>query len=363
MIHDLGNSRRARSLARRFSVSSLAISALLIASCDDGAVSPLKDSGTTPVTAGDGGTVSITTDRVNHCPMVSVAVSPPTAHVGDSLALSVVASDADPTDKLTYSWTAGAGAFADANAAKTVYTCGSVGGSQVLSLTVSDGACSVVRKVEVYCYATDGGAADVAPPSDGNSSSGGSGGQGEGGSGGRVGGSGGSGAGTGGGAGGRTGTGGVAGQTGGAPGTGGAGTGGASAMCSEDPISDEGDACNTCTVDNCVPETDGCDHLDSDAKIQACRNLYCCIRANHCAVAGDPIRCWCGTAQYSDCVSVAATDARGANGPCLREFEAASPTKKPADIKQYLVDPNYGLGSAVNLSQCRGNFCEAECKL
>lgn len=83
-----------------------------------------------------------------------------------------------------------------------------------------------------------------------------------------------------------------------------------------------------------------------------------CPRVNRCTVSGDcQIRCWCGTASQVDCV----TTLRAANGPCLREIEEAAESKLPSDIKQRFVDPEFAIGGAVNLMNCRGSFCSAEC--
>ena len=46
-----------------------------------------------------------------------------------------------------------------------------------------------------------------------------------------------------------------------------------------------------------------------------------------------------------------------ANGPCLKEFQAAAESNDPATINLRIVDPNYALGRAVNLASCRGSFC------
>ena len=134
-------------------------------------------------------------------------------------------------------------------------------------------------------------------------------------------------------------------------------------QCSGDPTTDEGDACNKCTMENCIPSTDGCDvqRLRTDANLQACRNLYCCIRANQCITApdNDPQRCWCGTAADDPCH----VGTMPANGPCAKEYAAAAETTDPALIFQRFVDPHYAVGSADNLSICRATFCSDVCKI
>ena len=155
--------------------------------------------------------------------------------------------------------------------------------------------------------------------------------------------------------------------TGGVPATGGAqATVGASpAICSDDPTTDQGPACNDCTFNvdptkmNCVPARDGCslELLGSDAKRQKCLKLYCCFRVSRCTLSGDTVKCWCGTASLMDCQ----TSIGAANGPCLHEIEDAAESTSPALIKQRLVDPEFAVSGAVNLISCRGSFCAAEC--
>lgn len=131
------------------------------------------------------------------------------------------------------------------------------------------------------------------------------------------------------------------------------------------PTHCSGSACDFCSFDpdagNCIPATDGCDQIDGAADRKLCEDVYACFTnpANHCVTEGDPLRCWCGT-NPTTCV----TDNSGAtqaNGPCLALVFAAAKSTDAATVKQRLVDPDYPLGRAVNLTSCRGVFCSAEC--
>ncbi len=75
-----------------------------------------------------------------NCPDVqSWAVTPVQAAAPDgTIGASVVATDPDTTQTLSYSWVATAGTFGDPSAASTTYTCSTVG-SQTLTLTVRNG--------------------------------------------------------------------------------------------------------------------------------------------------------------------------------------------------------------------------------
>ncbi|HXJ20568.1 MAG TPA: hypothetical protein VMT03_10070 [Polyangia bacterium] len=95
------------------------------ASVPDGGLGSLVVTGT--VVAGDS------------CPTLTAwMLSPQTAAAnGGQIDVSVVAADADSGDTLSYSWSAGAGTFADSTAAATTYSCGA-SGNQTLQVSVSD---------------------------------------------------------------------------------------------------------------------------------------------------------------------------------------------------------------------------------
>lgn len=197
--------------------------------------------------------------------------------------------------------------------------------------------------------------------------------------------------------GGRTGSAGASPGSGGAAGTrlpsgaGGGGTGGQSASAGsggtpsgsggisatggtpgQQPSMDEGEACNRCTDDNCNTSTDGCDvghfQLPSDALL--CEALYACLRAQHCTADADgdaypdkdaSLWCWCGLAKDAD-PTVCFNEPGQAAGPCLAEVEKAAKTSVPSTIRLRFVDPQFPLGRAVNLANCRAGFCGDVCR-
>lgn len=120
-------------------------------------------------------------------------------------------------------------------------------------------------------------------------------------------------------------------------------------------------ACDQCTVENCIPSTDGCGRIDDPADRKLCEELYACITdpANHCTNQGDPVRCWCGT-HPTTCLGHATGPLAG-DGPCAQKILAAGKSTDPEDIRKRFVDAVFPLGRAVKLSHCRGSFCSAVC--
>ena len=134
------------------------------------------------------GSVQVTVTG-DDCPTVTATAGPATARVGSHVLVSAQASDDDPSAQLTYNWSAAAGSFSNATAMSTAYTCpgASQAGPQVLTVTVSDGKCSVMRKVTVVCDAlvvADGGSGDGSTPEAGSGAGGAGGANGAGGGGG-----------------------------------------------------------------------------------------------------------------------------------------------------------------------------------
>ena len=277
------------------------------------------------------------------CPTVLVTAAPSVTRVGAPVAVKALAADDDPKDRLTYLWTASAGSFANPTASATTFTCPGQGkaGPTTLTVAVSDGTCTVTRNTSVYCYAlSDAGSAGDAGGLDAgvapDSGAGGAGGNGGGGQGGTI------------------------------------GTGGAGGTCAGAASSCEGTLCNQCTfgvaagqVDlcsgtksnsgcfNCDPKTDGCDRLTSDSQRTNCDNLYVCLRDSKCVVMGDALPCWCPSGDSGGCGNGTVP----ARGPCLQQIVAAAGTTDPATILLHFIDPTSPLGGAVNLAQCRSNFC------
>jgi hypothetical protein len=129
------------------------------------------------------------------------------------------------------------------------------------------------------------------------------------------------------------------------------------------PTHAAGPKCESCSVENCVRATDGCDRIVDVADRKLCEELYECFAdpAHNCVNQGDPVRCWCGT-HPTTCL----TDTTGpnrANGPCLEKILAGAKSSDPQTIRARFVDPDFPLGSAVNLTLCRGSWCSDACKV
>ncbi len=100
----------------------------------------------------------------NSCPLVEVNGPMPVEAVAPSgtIAVGATASDVDPADPLSFSWTATAGTFSDPAATSTLYVCTNVG-AQTLVLSVADhhpsSSCVLTFLVPVSCLAAPGGSA------------------------------------------------------------------------------------------------------------------------------------------------------------------------------------------------------------
>jgi hypothetical protein len=100
----------------------------------------------------------------NSCPLVEVNGPMPLEAVAPSgtIAVGATASDVDPADPLSFSWTATAGTFSDPAAISTLYVCTDVG-AQTLVLSVADhhpsSSCVLTFLVPVSCLAASGGSA------------------------------------------------------------------------------------------------------------------------------------------------------------------------------------------------------------
>ena len=120
------------------------------------------------VVAGRPAAVSVVLSCVNpgpnSCPLVEVNGPTPVEAVAPSgtIAVGAVASDVDPADPLSFSWTATAGTFTDPAATSTLYVCTEVG-AQTLVLSVADhhpsSSCVLTFLVPVLCLAAPGGSA------------------------------------------------------------------------------------------------------------------------------------------------------------------------------------------------------------
>jgi hypothetical protein len=113
--------------------------------------------------------------HADNCPTVDVQPpTPPQANApAGRISLTAAASDADPGDVVSFSWTASAGTFGDATAPSTYYVC-TTAGAQTLVLDVDDHhvptSCAETFLLPITCLAggsdagtcTDG----CAPPTD-----------------------------------------------------------------------------------------------------------------------------------------------------------------------------------------------------
>jgi von Willebrand factor type D domain/Lamin Tail Domain len=90
----------------------------------------------------------------NVCPVIEVddsgSPAPLTAVIGEVVALSGSATDADGPSPLTYTWTSTGGSVAAASGSDAQFTCTALGQFDV-TLTVSDGDCADAATVEVVC--------------------------------------------------------------------------------------------------------------------------------------------------------------------------------------------------------------------
>ncbi len=104
----------------------------------------------------DGGGVSVK-GTYNHCPQVYFSASPDHTRVGQTIALTVSASD-EENDPLKYTWTVSPGAtIENATAANTTLHC-IARGSVTITLTVSDGSCDNPVSGSILCQSGDAGA-------------------------------------------------------------------------------------------------------------------------------------------------------------------------------------------------------------
>jgi hypothetical protein len=118
----------------------------LALACDDGAPPPGPK---------DGSTTLQINGLIDHCPDIqSMGVSPSVVRVGAPALVTVMASDPDADDVLTYTWTTGNGAFANPTRSATSYSCAAAG-MPSLSVKVSDGQCDSRASIAVTCEPAD----------------------------------------------------------------------------------------------------------------------------------------------------------------------------------------------------------------
>jgi hypothetical protein len=260
----------------------------------------------------------------DNCPLLTSWVASPlqTSAFGGKIDVNGTATDADAADVLTFTWTATSGSFTNPSAAMTQFVC-AAGGSQILTLTVSDNhsptPCTTKIDIPVTCFTGGGGVA------------------GAGGSGGGVAGAGGSG-------------GGVAGAGGNG---GGGGTGGGSletqacTVCEQVEVDDAN--CFNTSVDGVA---NGCIGFVEPQRT-ACQALLICLRTGNgsgqnCGDSDDPVPCLCGTIPAASCGTM---DPTTLPGVCRSQYIAAN-----GGVGTGIYGAFFSNGSAVgianNVFQC-----------
>ncbi|HEX7480803.1 MAG TPA: hypothetical protein VF331_23580, partial [Polyangiales bacterium] len=105
----------------------------------------------------------------------------------------------------------------------------------------------------------------------------------------------------------------------------------------------------------------GCYEDPDPAVVQKCVDIMACVRRTGCGridgIWAEP--CYCGTATSLDCQL-----AKGVNGPCKAEFEAAAGSADPVYITgKFSVrqGPTRAMANAVLLVQCDAQYCPDTC--
>lgn len=111
------------------------------------------------------------TGIVDNCPIItSYIVSPLAVSAGGTIDVTAAATDSDPSDTVSYRWTASAGTFDAAGTASTKYHCPAASSQQTLTITASDNIdpasnapkCSTPTNIIVNCGLCGNGTTDTA---------------------------------------------------------------------------------------------------------------------------------------------------------------------------------------------------------
>lgn len=111
------------------------------------------------------------TGIVDNCPVItSYVVSPLAVSAGGAIDVAAAATDSDPSDTVTFRWTASAGSFDAAGTASTKYHCPAASSQQTLTITASDNIdaasnapkCSTPTNIIVNCGLCGNGTTDTA---------------------------------------------------------------------------------------------------------------------------------------------------------------------------------------------------------
>jgi hypothetical protein len=81
-----------------------------------------------------------------------------------------------------------------------------------------------------------------------------------------------------------------------------------------------------------------------------CKAVMQCAEKTKCARKRS-LDCYCGSANAAECVS------EGGKGPCREDIEKAALTKDPKEISLRYADPQYAVGRAVTLIDCKRAYC------
>jgi len=138
--------------------------------------------------------------------------------------------------------------------------------------------------------------------------------------------------------------------------------------CGRDCKSITSAACLACDqATDCVDFVD-CFQLSGNAaagspaagtpKANLCNEVLDCVRDSGCAAGGNGIiKCYCGTANVTDCQNGLA------NGACKVELERGLETVTFGQISQRLKSPQFGGGIAMARVDCEQQVCGAACGL
>jgi cysteine-rich repeat protein len=111
------------------------------------------------------------------------------------------------------------------------------------------------------------------------------------------------------------------------------------------------DACAACVCDACAAEAIACFAPVEAGAAEECAAVVDCGIEHGCSGTD----CFCGTAGLLACVR------GGANGPCVREIQAASGSQSVSDVMARSADAEYPIGRANALALCREKSCAEAC--
>ena len=133
--------------------------------------------------------------------------------------------------------------------------------------------------------------------------------------------------------------------------------------CGADCLAISTPACLACdNASECVDFVD-CNQVTGNtaagkSKSALCNDTLDCVRDSGCAAGGNGIiKCYCGTANATDCQNGLA------NGACKTQLEQGLETTVFMQISQRLKSPQYGAGVAMARVDCEQQVCKSQCGL